>query len=270
MSKLFETKNWIVTSKLLGSGSYGHVFEAINEKTKNKAACKRVKSESAQVEMKVLKAAFHPNIISLLHHFVVDKSSQHYLFFPLYDQTLFNFVRSKEYKPDRLVIRNIMLQLVSAMAYLNSTLNYVHLDLKPDNILIKSKNEIVVSDFGMSEKIGSRVDKTFTGTLQYRSPETFITSSKYVVSIELDSWALGLVFFFLCTSRDLFDPKNITNQHAQFHKNPLAFVESKISSSEKNILGPDGLDLLLQLLSVDPQNRLCTFSCQFHPFLMKK
>ena len=69
-----------------------------------------------------------------------------------------------------------------------------HRDLKLDNVLINSKGEIKLCDFGESIVNNNTISlkKTLTGALIYCSPEK-LWGEEY--GIESDIWSLGILLF---------------------------------------------------------------------------
>ena len=73
-------------------------------------------------------------------------------------------------------------QMCQALEYLHHA-NITHRDIKPDNILIKSRDPLVVklTDFGLSKVITNEDSflKTFCGTLLYCAPEVYPGYDQY-------------------------------------------------------------------------------------------
>lgn len=157
----------------------------------------------------------------------------------------------------------LMNRLISAIDQLHQC-GWLHLDLKPSNILIKSdliKPDVVFIDFALTKPINSlgvelkvaKIDRKITqGTPQYMSPEQFLAQD---LNQQTDYYALGLVFYQLLTGKFPFcigaDPHaNSYQQWAVQHcqqavpllPKPLACFQSLI----------DGL------LAKERQNRLQT------------
>lgn len=67
---------------------------------------------------------------------------------------------------------NMVFQILWALAYLKHE-KRVHRDIKPSNLLINSRGEVKVTDFGVSAELQSSVQMcgTFVGTFKYMSPE---------------------------------------------------------------------------------------------------
>jgi len=72
--------------------------------------------------------------------------------------------------------RYVAHQMMNALSYLHSR-KITHRDIKPDNILIASKDPLVVklTDFGLSKVIPDDTTAliTFCGTLLYCAPEVY-------------------------------------------------------------------------------------------------
>ena len=73
--------------------------------------------------------------------------------------------------------------ILSAIDYIHRDLHIVHRDIKPQNLLVNSKGEVKLSDFGVSGKLENTIGQaiTFVGTLTYMSvcgnPEPYFHAS---------------------------------------------------------------------------------------------
>jgi serine/threonine protein kinase len=78
------------------------------------------------------------------------------------------------------------------LEYLHKQLHIIHRDIKPQNILINSKGQAKITDFGVSGEIAhtQAMAKTFVGTAKYMSPDRIAGN---VHSAKSDIWSLGLV-----------------------------------------------------------------------------
>lgn len=91
--------------------------------------------------------------------------------------------------PER-VLAAMCFQVCWALGYL-AVERRVHRDIKPQNILVNSKGQVKLTDFGLSKEISTAVlAKTFVGSFKYMSPERMLTMPYGYSS---DIWSLGLV-----------------------------------------------------------------------------
>ncbi|TMW56874.1 hypothetical protein Poli38472_006884 [Pythium oligandrum] len=95
------------------------------------------------------------------------------------------------------VLGNIAFQILYALSYLK-THKRVHRDIKPPNILLNSRGEIKLSDFGIATELSNSIAMcgTFVGTFRYMSPERF-QHKPYGYSSDI--WSLGLVLMEAAT-----------------------------------------------------------------------
>ena len=89
------------------------------------------------------------------------------------------------------IVAEIAVLLLPALSYIHKELHVVHRDIKPANILLNSRGEVKMSDFGVSGKLQNTVGiaTTFAGTVTYMSPERIKGGDHSVTS---DIWSFGL------------------------------------------------------------------------------
>ena len=92
---------------------------------------------------------------------------------------------------------------LAGLAYLYDQHRIIHRDIKPSNILLNSRGEIKLGDFGVSGQLVNSVANTFVGTSGYMAPER-IKGEKY--SVQSDVWSLGMTLIELILGKFPFPP----------------------------------------------------------------
>ena len=94
-------------------------------------------------------------------------------------------------------------QIISAISYCHQH-QVVHRDLKPENLLLDSKYNVKVADFGLSNMItDGDFLKTSCGSPNYAAPE--VISGRLYAGPEIDIWSCGVILYALLTGRLPFD-----------------------------------------------------------------
>lgn|GEM_PF-2038804 len=100
-------------------------------------------------------------------------------------------------------VREVLDQLLPALEYVHS-LQLVHRDLKPDNVLVRSVEpfDLVLADFGLTTMVAAthEMRQTTSRTLAYAAPEAAAGDTW----AGLDWWALGILLVELLTGRHPF------------------------------------------------------------------
>jgi len=203
----------------LGEGTYGVVYKAMDKVTKQNVALKRIhlETESEGVpstairEIAVLKELNHPAVVKLLDVVVAEKKL--YLVFEHLDKDLKKLLddNNRELKsqgasggglPQDLV-KSYLRQLLEGVSYCHQN-RVLHRDLKPQNLLVNSKGEIKLADFGLARAFSVPV-RSYTHevvTLWYRAPEILLGSKFYTGAV--DTWSLGCIFVEMVNRQPLF------------------------------------------------------------------
>jgi serine/threonine protein kinase len=84
-------------------------------------------------------------------------------------------------------------------------IGYLHLDIKPANILIDDNGYIKISDYGLCQKISdlNNLDDIFEGDSKYISPEVFNRKSPKDLNSKCDIFSLGLSILEIMAKVDL-------------------------------------------------------------------
>uniref|UniRef100_A0A8C5KIL2 Serine/threonine-protein kinase 33 n=1 Tax=Jaculus jaculus TaxID=51337 RepID=A0A8C5KIL2_JACJA len=251
--------------RVLGQGSFGMVFEAVDKQTEMKCAIKKVNKDKAgsyavkllEREVNILKSVKHEHIIQLQQVFETPKKM--YLVMELCEDGELKEILDRKGHFSENETRWIIQSLASAIAYLHNK-DIVHRDLKLENIMVKSSfidanNElnlnIKVSDFGLAvKKHGAGMDsmmQTTCGTPIYMAPEV-INAHDY--SQQCDIWSIGVIMYFLLCGEPPFLASTEEKLFELIRKGELNFenpIWDSVSDSAKGVLG--------QLIKVDPAHR---------------
>ena len=120
-------------------------------------------------------------------------------------------------------------------------LDYVHLDLKPENIIISSLNpiKITIIDLSFTENYKDNNGKKnkVQGTIGYISPEILLYKTFYK---NTDIWSLGIIIYLLYTSTFIFgiDEETYTNniESSECVHNLVLNSQNKLSLELQNIV----------------------------------
>lgn len=139
--------------------------------------------------------------------------------------------------------------ICETMSRIHKVRNFVHKDIKPENIIINSqRNSAYVIDFGIS---GPGLSKEI-GTYEYMAPEQRKNVDRYHVCQSTDVYALGLVGIELFTGSVLQYGKDLKfDSIGENWKNIDSLNIEKIGGSVLPLLG----GILKKAISMDPKDR---------------
>jgi eukaryotic-like serine/threonine-protein kinase len=148
-------------------------------------------------------------------------------------------------KDVRLLV-DVFHQTAAALGALHQQ-NYLHCDLKPNNILLTSKRRVKIIDFGQACAIGS-VKKRIQGTPDFISPEQVRCEP---VTVQTDVYNLGATFYWLLSGTKL--PTLFTLKKA---KNSFLVADAIPQPHELNPKVPENLsNLVMECVRITPAKR---------------
>ncbi|XP_033096383.1 uncharacterized protein LOC117100704 isoform X2 [Anneissia japonica] len=155
----------------LGSGSFGEVFLCFDEETKKHFVCKFVPFENFEVDETLIWMRLeHQYIVPLWgvvrHGSVIMMLSKYIPCRPL------SIMNDEVPRSDRNIVKWIK-QLLCVLEYIHS-MNIVHMDIKPANILLTYDDDIVLIDWGLAMELnnnGQQIVSNPRGTAQFMAPE---------------------------------------------------------------------------------------------------
>ena len=186
--------------KHIGQGSFGDVWLAHNLLADVDVAIKFYGSldqqglEDLRNEFKIAYRLNHPNLLNINHFDVTDNCP--FLVMPYCAN---GSVRRYSGKMQESDIWVFIKEVASGLAFLHGQYPpIVHQDIKPDNILITAEGHYVISDFGISRSLQTRMSRTMnnfssSGTIAYMGPERFSEEPKIILASDI--WALGMTIY---------------------------------------------------------------------------
>ena len=155
------------------------------------------------------------------------------------------------------LVRFYTKQIITALEILNRG-NYVHFDLKPENLLITISLIVKLSDFGLLKKVeGNDSLKIPGGTSGYVTLEYYKRGEKVSgeVARKQDYFALGATIFYLKYGRQMIKYKKSDNDDNSVLA-ILSGLDKEISKiRSETFTDQDFIDLLVKLTGYKPEDR---------------
>jgi len=239
--------------KIIGQGSYAVVRLATDKNTNEKVAIKTYekfklndvhKRKNVKREISILETLEHPNIIKL--HKTIETVTQIHLVMEFTGiQSLHAYLKTK---PNRKLpeadAKKIFKQMIEGLSYLHQK-NIVHRDVKLENILLDSKLNLKIIDFGFSIEIPrEKTLNVFCGTPSYMAPE--LAMKKDYHGHLIDIWAAGILLYVLLVG---YFPFREANEKELFKK--IARGQYELPSH----LSEDAKVLIRKMLRINPLSR---------------
>ncbi|KAJ9177810.1 hypothetical protein P3X46_012982 [Hevea brasiliensis] len=253
--------------KLLGRGTFGHVYLGFNSESGQMCAIKEVRVVSddqtskeclkqLNQEINLLSQLSHPNIVRYYGSELSEETLSVYLEYVSggsIHKLLQEYGAFKE--P---VIQNYTTQILCGLAYLHGR-NTVHRDIKGANILVDPNGEIKLADFGMAKHITSCSSiLSFKGSPYWMAPEVVMNTNGY--SLAVDIWSLGCTILEMATSKP---PWNQYEGVAAIFK----IGNSKDMPDIPDHLSNDAKSFIKLCLQRDPSARPTASQLLDHPFI---
>ena len=261
-------------TKILGSGSFGSVYEAKNTIFQNTVAMKVIKKDpnneideqEIKNEIDILKKLSHPNIVKIYEFYI---SNSHYYIITEFckEGELFSYIKNK-YSERQLAV--LFYQVFSGLWYLHDN-KILHRDIKLENIMISKKEKdnesgeelfwVKIIDFGTAKIFEkNKKEKDVVGSSYYIAPEVL----KQNYNEKCDTWSVGVILYMMLVGRAPFDGKDDEE------------IISKINSGEYNSKeprllkhSPEVRDLVSKLLQKDLSRRYSAKEALGHPWFEK-
>ncbi|XP_049680181.1 mitogen-activated protein kinase 15 isoform X1 [Accipiter gentilis] len=288
----------------LGKGAYGIVWKAIDRRTGEIVAVKKIfdafrnRTDAQRTFREIMflqEFGEHPNIIKLLDVIRAQNNKDIYLIFESMETDLHAVIKKGNLLED-IHKCYILYQLLKATKFIHSG-NVIHRDQKPSNILLDADCFVKLCDFGlarslcqMNEDQGNPALTEYVATRWYRAPEILLSSRSYTKGV--DMWSIGCILGELLLGKPLFPGTSTVNQIEQILRvipapspEDILAMQSDYRASVINRMSfrqrvtfeeilPSStplpaLDLLKKLLVFNPDKRLTAEEALQHPYVKR-
>lgn len=267
----FKQFMW-VKGDLIGKGTFGKVYLALNVTTREMMAVKQVEvpqtdSDKASSRQREVVEALHSEVETMkdLDHLNIVQ----YLGFEALPDVYNLFL---EYVPggsvgrilqmygrfDETLIKSLTRQVLDGLSYLHSR-GILHRDLKADNLLLDIDGVCKISDFGISKKsrniYANDAEMSMQGTIFWMAPEVIqnvVHNEKQGYSAKVDVWSLGCVVLEMFAGRR---PWSTDEAIGAMYKLGTSRQAPPIPDDTKPFVSKIGKHFLDECFTINPDDR---------------
>ncbi|GAB4859214.1 Serine/threonine-protein kinase grik2 [Ancistrocladus abbreviatus] len=209
-------------------------------------------------EVLIMKMLSHPNIVNLFE-VIDDPDTDHFYMVLEYVEGKWDCEGSGP--PGGLgedTARKYLRDIVSGLMYLHAH-NIVHMDIKPQNLLVTRNGTVKIADFGVSQVFEDDNDEL------RRSPGTpVITAPECCLGLTYrgraaDTWAVGVTLYCMMMGNFPFIGDSLQETYDKIVNDPL-YLPDDLNLQLKNLL--EGL------LCKDPKQRMTLEDVAEHPWVV--
>ncbi|KAM9762435.1 obscurin isoform 2-T2 [Menidia menidia] len=251
----------------IGRGTFGVVKRVIHRRTGEVFAAKFLPLRGATrtrafQERDLLSRLAHPRVACLLDFFCTRRTlvliTEMCCSHGLLDHLLMRGSASEK------EIQFYIIQILEGVGHIHS-LNILHLDIKPDNILMvyPPRDEIKICDFGFCQEIDtSRHQYSMLGTPEFVAPEIV---HQEPVTAATDIWAVGVMAYLCLVCRCPF-------MGATDRATLLRVGEGTLNWDAPDIVSRslEARNFLHSVLQPDPEKRPSAFECLSHEWFQEE
>jgi len=243
-------------------------------------------------EIRLLRHFNHENILSIKDLFIVrsrDDFNEIFIVSELMGTDLHKLVSSKRKLQDE-HLQTFVYQILRGLKCVHSA-RVFHRDLKPNNVLVNTNCDLKICDFGTGRGVGRKqLNMTlmeYVTTRWYRPPEGLMLATHYTSAV--DVWSVGCILAELILRRPLFPGKhnydqldqiftvlgtptkeqvdNVENEKYRNYIGGLPKKEKKPFAEIFPLANPQAIDLIEQMLVLDPEKRITVDGALAHPYV---
>ncbi|KAL1962152.1 hypothetical protein VTN77DRAFT_556 [Rasamsonia byssochlamydoides] len=169
------------------------------------------------------------------------------------------------------ILRKITLSTIMGLKTLKDDHEIIHRDVKPTNILVNTRGQVKICDFGVSGNLVASIAKTNIGCQSYMAPERIAgggmqqsgSNTGGTYGVQSDIWSLGLSIVECAMGRYPYPPETYNNIFSQLqaivHGDPPTLPEESFSE--------EAHAFVRACLDKNPKNRPSYATLLRHPWL---
>ncbi|HOJ63726.1 MAG TPA: serine/threonine-protein kinase [Spirochaetota bacterium] len=217
-----EIKGYVILGKL-AKGGMGEVYKALHKGLNKEVILKKLMPKSSATffdrfkrEAQIMMEISHPNVVHIFDYFQHENSS--YIAMEYVSGYNLSEIIKKYGQVPVYAACYIGLEVAKGLECAHNK-GIIHRDIKPGNVLISTKGEIKLTDFGIAFKTNREDIKDITksgtllGTPAYMSPEQI--HSPKDVDARTDQYSLGIIMYEMLTGvrpfSNEFNMDNVVN-----------------------------------------------------------
>ncbi|GMT28655.1 hypothetical protein PFISCL1PPCAC_19952, partial [Pristionchus fissidentatus] len=238
----------------LGEGSTAKVYLIRDAKTGALFAMKKLSNaegKSAAREMEAFTTIKSRRLVSLVtafHEEDYTKFIMEYLPGGSLDHVIKEGNKAHEFPPLSWdLISKYTREILEGMDDIHNA-GYIHMDIKPLNLLLEIDGSLKITDFGSFAKIGTK--SSFLGTHSYASPEAIANNTSWDSSTDI--WSVGVTLLEMILGRVPW----ATNRREEMPLQVFCMMEKTILEELSELSLPAPLNEILErTLVIDPTSR---------------